>query len=62
MSPNATVRPSYGPEALGTNLGTKLGDTAEIGRNEWTVHNTAETPDLDRQDVEDPMKPSPVGS
>lgn len=38
-----TVRPSSAPDALGTNLGTKLGETAEIGRNEWPVQSTADS-------------------
>jgi hypothetical protein len=39
-------------------MGTKLGETAEIECNEWTVHRTTETADLDRQDDRVPDNPT----
>lgn len=54
--------PSDEPDGLGTDLGTKPSETAETGSNEWDICGTEEAPDLDKCDVDDQVKPSPVGS
>lgn len=48
--------------AVGTNLGTKLAETAETRGNQCAACHIVETADLRRWDAEEPVKPSPVGS